>query len=580
MEPTFIHHENVKKGLDQIFGFTKESVTMSDPNIREMLSLIPITANGITLLDGIMGIGKGVSTRAIQKVFYGNEKIGLLQCDPNKRQEEALYETNVRSVTTYNYNDNQLQSTTQDFEFSPTAMDFVSQPIKFANEINRASKGLQDTLLRLFQEYELEYKGHIFKSPTPFIAIFDQNPVHMQNDGRKLEPALNDRIDIKLPMPAPSLFTIITTQTIKTSERTANTLPTLMNYEQMQEVFEDIRKVKIIPQDINLLSALTQMFFSCKHRKDIANEYFMENVTCQQCNFDNNLCKFVKYPIGQRFVESIEKFAKSRAWLNKRSIVNMDDLLFVMPFALNHRLELHPDVMSKFPDVYTWISEHAMKVIDEQTPTCETALKNYYKLLGEPDNKTFEELFDGARQNLVYVRTLASALEIQAKRSNEALNKTIEVLDSNPGKEQIEKLKEYLDKNGTLSIPTDKDMTIKVVNDATSSSIPGERYATILYNKDEIEKLLKLYEEQTEKVMTFSKNKYAKEVYPALLSVCPQSKTEKLNQSLTEDVELTIKSVKVKISHTDNVTVTLSSKKTEKLADLLNLIEPDDVTSE
>lgn len=574
MEPIFIHHDLVKEGLSQVFGFTKQSVIVSDPCLKEMLSLIPITPNGITLLDGIMGIGKGVSTAAIQKVFFGNEKIGLLQCDPNKRQEEALYETSVRSLTSYHYNGEQLLSTTQDFDFSPNAMGFVSQPVKFANEINRASKSLQDTLLRLFQEYELEYKGRIFKSPTPFIAIFDQNPVHMQNDGRKLEPALGDRVDIKLPMPAPSLFTIIKTQTIKTSDKTEDTLPTLMNYEQMKDVFADVSRIKITAKDINLLSALTQMFFSCKHRKDIANEYFMENINCQSCSFDNGLCKHVKFPIGQRFIESIEKFAKSRAWLDKRSTVSIDDLLFILPFALNHRLELQPDTLSKYPDTYTWIQEHAMKVLEEQRPTCETAISSYKTCLLTPNQAIFESMFEKARNNMIFVRTLASILENQALRSQEALQKTIEIMDANPGPEQIFQLKEYLGKNGTLEVPSDKEMHIKILNDATSSSLPGKHYGIILDNKSEIEKLLKLYGEQTDKTLVFSSSVYAKDVYPVLISMCPASKADTVNKSLTEDAEFTIQSVKINVSHTSSeVTVSLSSKNTTKLAHILEQIE-------
>jgi MoxR-like ATPase len=575
MEPNFEYHAEIKKGLSYIFGQTKQSAIILDPDIRKMISLIPITPNGLTLLNGIMGIGKGISTYAIQKVFFSNEKVGLLQCNPEKRAEESLYNTDVSSTTSYNYTNELLKSTDQTFNFSSSATDFVTQPVKFANEINRAPKSLQDTLLRLFQEYELEYKG-IHKSAVPFIAMFDQNPEHMQNDGRSLEPALNDRVDITLPMPAPTLFTIMTTQTIKTSTKTDDILPSLLTYDEMKFVFEDVEKVQVLPSDIHLLAALTQMFFACTHRKDIANESFLDNVDCAGCNFDNGLCKHVKFPLGQRFIESTIKFAKSMAWLDHRTHVTHEDLMFLLPFTLGHRIILQPEIMATYPDAYTWIKTHAMPKLEQQTPICKEALAIYLNLSTQPTKKLYDTLFEKARNNLLHVTILARILETQVIRSEEAKNKTLDVMESKPTAAQVENLKKYLDKNGILAIPNDKGIVAKVLNDATSSEMPEKNYAIILSNQEKILKLLELQEGINEKTLNFARADYAKTVYPILTGKCPASKMDILQKSLTVDISIKIRSVNLEITHVsgDEVSVHMTSKNSDHLVELVELIEP------
>ncbi len=48
-KPSFIHHDKITKGLEKIFGSTRESVKISDINVLEMLKLISITPNSISL---------------------------------------------------------------------------------------------------------------------------------------------------------------------------------------------------------------------------------------------------------------------------------------------------------------------------------------------------------------------------------------------------------------------------------------------------------------------------------------------------------------------------------------------------
>ncbi len=101
-KPSFVHHDKVIAGLNMIFGSTRESVKISDPNVLEMLRIIPITPNSISLLSGIMGTGKTSYAKAFTRVFFGKDELGVIKCDPDKTPHETLYGTDVAAETKYN----------------------------------------------------------------------------------------------------------------------------------------------------------------------------------------------------------------------------------------------------------------------------------------------------------------------------------------------------------------------------------------------------------------------------------------------------------------------------------------------
>ena len=573
--PNFIYHDLVMEGLGQIFnGKTKQSVVIPDPKIKKMICLIPLTANGISLFDGIMGIGKGVSTRAIHKVFYSDQKIGIIRCDPNKRPEETLFETDVKSNTDYTYDGDKIHSTTQVYDINPDAKEFIYCAIKFINEISRGSKAFQDRLLGLFEEGELEEKGQIFKSLKPDITILDQNPAHMQNNGHELEPALKDRADIKIPMPAPSISTIIATQTIKTSKTLPETLPAILTYSKMKEIYEDIAKVEINYDELSLFSVISQLFFTCKHRRDIANEYFLENINCNQCSFDNGICKYVKYPIGQRFMESTISFAKSKAWLEKRTTISMDDLMFILPFTLNHRITLQPDTLSSYPDAYTWITEYAIPELEKKKPMCAEMINSHQNIFINPTQKDYETIFERAKNNLLYTKNLIDTLRIHAIQSNATINKFIDLLNMNPDVDQIQQLKEEIGYRTLISVPLNQNHIINILNDITLNKDPQQNYTTLLKARENIEAMLKTYEEQNNKVIKYEIDIFASKVYPELASMCPASKIKTIQESLTKNTEITINSVVIKITRElRHVKVQLTCKNRDKLAMLVNALD-------
>ena len=554
--PSFINREIVQEGLDLIFGNVKESVRIPDEQIKQMLSLIPITPNGITLLRGIMGVGKGRFTNAFTKVFFGGEEVGMLQCDPNKTQQESLYGTNVETITDYTYDQSGcLVSTHEKFNFDPHSMKFVTHPVKFGNEINRSSKSLQDTLLRLFEEGELEYQGKIFESARPFITIFDENPAHMQNDGRELEPALSDRTDICISMPGPNLFTSLHIQQIKTSDTAEDKLPSLLTYNDMKEVFTDIEKVNVPGDVLFWISCISQIFFSCCNRRDIANGMFIDTMNCKSCEFDNDICSKIQYPIGQRHIESIIKFSKSLAWLNGHSSITYEDALTVLPFTLNHRLILSDDAMSNYEDTYLWIKLHALPIVNQQTGMYRKLMDDFSKTIKGHDSDALKNIANNVRSNLIHLQVFSEIIRIMKVKSDQDLQ-TIEKVNLNTAElKDIKKLEKELKNSATFAIPQNGfDNILEVVTEITKSDQTKQHYAAIMDNRAAMSLMIKEAIEMYKRKMDFTHEEYARSVYPKLVQMCSGSNNDidKLQETLSNDAELELMSVKVKVKRTAN----------------------------
>jgi MoxR-like ATPase len=441
VKPVFLHHEKVMEGLNRIFGSSKNSVRISDPDVLEMLRIIPITPNSISLLSGIMGTGKTTYAEAFIKVFFGKESLGMIKCDPEKTTHETLYGTDVASETIYNYDSQKtITGTREIFVFDPHALSFVTKPVKFANEISRSSKAVQDALLGLFQEGEIEYRGKIFKTEKPFIALLDQNPLHLQGMGaRELEPALIDRIDIMISLPTSNIFDDLAIQQNRESE---HMLTQILDYATMKLVYEDVERVRR-PLSIKFLTlTISQSLRACKYRKDISSPLFIESIDCMKCEYKNEICNSIDFPIGHRHLESILKFAASRAWLNKREEITIEDIMVVMPFALSHRLKLKAKAFMDSDSTYTWIREKALPYTIKQLSIYQEMLGEYIRTL-EGSKDALLTISRKSKDNLLYqqmILRISEQLLSQGNRELDALEQTLLKLKK-PNKSELEHAK-------------------------------------------------------------------------------------------------------------------------------------------
>ncbi len=384
--PTFKNRQLFLKGLQLIFSWWK-----GDPEIKEMLSISLLTKNSITLLSGTYGTGKTTFILSVMKVFFSD--VFEQQVKPIARIRDTLTEFDILLYIDIA----KLRQGIEHVEPRP----IVTSPFKFFNELQRGNPRLYNALLSLFAEKEVEYRGRVFKS-QPFVCFCDRNPHDVSS--HEIPKALWDRLDAHLYIKVLEVtenYELLTQKYVKTrTQRIIDALPKLMTSKDMMEIWEDVDKV-VVPESVTLFLALLGASFTCaKVDRSVTEPKF--RLPCDQCQYKGELCFKVREVWGVRWMESTIRFAKARAWLYGRAIVQLDDVLFVLPYTLNHRLVLRPEVESAYPNKIEFVKKVVIEEVIRKikAPVWIQAIKAYIE--AQKGNKDAEnELRQLAERDVV-----------------------------------------------------------------------------------------------------------------------------------------------------------------------------------
>jgi hypothetical protein len=161
-----------------------------------------------------------------------------------------------------------------------------------------------------------------------------------------------------------------------------------------------------------------------------------------KCEYKNEICNSIDFPIGHRHLESILKFAASRTWLNKREEITIEDIMVVMPFALSHRLKLKAKAFMDSDSTYTWIREKALPYTIKQLSIYQEMLGEYIRTL-EGSKDALLTISRKSKDNLLYqqmILRISEQLLSQGNRELDALEQTLLKLKK-PNKSELEHAK-------------------------------------------------------------------------------------------------------------------------------------------
>lgn len=189
--------------------------------------------------------------------------------------------------------------------------------ILLADEINRTPPKTQAALLEAMQEKRVSYGGKTYQLPKPFFVLATQNPVE-QSGTYPLPEAQLDRflMFIQVGYPSESEEREILRRTTGT---TSVTLQALMNADEIVELQQLVREVEISDSLLNYVTRLVR-----QTRPD-------------ETNLDT-VKKYTRWGAGPRAGQALILCAKSRALLSGRYSVTLDDIAFVAPAVLRHRV--------------------------------------------------------------------------------------------------------------------------------------------------------------------------------------------------------------------------------------------------
>jgi len=266
---------------------------------REVIELfmVALLCEGHVLIEDVPGVGKTMLARAIAISLGGEFK--RLQCTPD------LLPNDVTGVSIYN------QQTGQ-FEFRAGPI-FVN--ILLADEINRATPRTQSSLLEAMQEQTVTVDGVTRELPRPFLVLATQNPIEYEGTFPLPEAQL-DRFLMRISVGYPSL----------SDEKV------LLNHLQREHPISKLKQVVNGEQLISMQRQIWEVFVD-----ETLQEYIVKLVTATRGHPDLVL------GASPRASLALFKTAQALATLRGRDHVIPDDIKYLLPVTMAHRVIVRPE---------------------------------------------------------------------------------------------------------------------------------------------------------------------------------------------------------------------------------------------
>lgn len=283
--------------------------------------LLAVIAGGNVLLEGVPGLGKTHLVRVLSKVM--DLPFSRIQFTPDLMPAD-ITGTNILVRT----------ESGNEFRFQEGPL-FSS--IVLADEINRATPKTQAALLEAMQEHSVTVAGETRKLPEPYFVLATQNPVE-QEGTYPLPEAQLDRFMFKILVPFPSLEELggIMNLTVGESGKEARRV---MGAEELLAMRETARRVPIAASVQEF--ALKLVLATHPEREDAPETAW----------------KYLRFGASPRAAQAILSTARVRALNQGRYNVAFEDIRYVAPACLRHRLALNFAAVTEGKDMESIISE-------------------------------------------------------------------------------------------------------------------------------------------------------------------------------------------------------------------------------
>lgn len=288
MKSTVMYDEKIEKVLTNI-----NKVIIGKEDVA-LLSLVALLAEGHVLLEDVPGVGKTMLVRALAK---------SLDCDFKRIQfTPDLLPSDITGISIYNPKE-------MEFEFRGGP---ILGNIVLADEINRTSPKTQASLLEGMEEQSVTVDGTTMALNKPFFVMATQNPIEYEGT-YPLPEAQLDRFILKLNMGYPTFE-----EELEILQRTSRVHP-----------IEDITAVMTKEELIGI-------------QKDVKEVYIDENVKRYILKLVSLTRKNPSIFLGvsPRGSIALMRAAKAYAYIMGRDYVLPDDVKYLAPYVLAHRIIL------------------------------------------------------------------------------------------------------------------------------------------------------------------------------------------------------------------------------------------------
>jgi MoxR-like ATPase len=261
------------------------------------LLLTAFIAEGHVLLEDVPGTGKTVLIKALARSIDGQFR--RIQCNPD------LLPTDITGVSIFHPKE-------ETFLFRPGP---VMTNILLADEINRATTKTQSALLEAMEERHVTVDGECHNLPKPFLLLATQNPIDFEGT-YVLPEAQLDRFMMKFSLGYPDKSAEVRMVSSQSIHHPIDQLQPIASIDSIVDIQEQVKRV---------------------HVDDSITDYI---VTLVRKTREHAQLLLGASP---RATLALVHATQAYALLNEREYVIPDDVKYLAPYVLGHRMILHAE---------------------------------------------------------------------------------------------------------------------------------------------------------------------------------------------------------------------------------------------
>ncbi|MGC9521744.1 MAG: AAA family ATPase [Anaerolineae bacterium] len=281
------------------------------------LAVVGLLSRGHLLIEDVPGVGKTMLARSLSRSMGCS--FSRIQFTPD------MLPSDVTGVSIYN-------QATREFEFQPGP---IMSQIVLVDEINRATPKTQSALLEAMEERQVTVDGTTYPLPEPFVVLATQNPIEYEGT-YSLPEAQLDRFLMRINLGYPAMRDEIEVLDRQQFHHPVEDLQPVVSGEDLLAAQEQIRSIFVSPA---------------------VKEYIVRLVQKTRQHSD------VYLGASPRGSLTLYRTAQARAAMVGRDYALPDDVKFIAPYVLSHRLIISPS--ARLRDVH---SDEVVQAILEQLP--------------------------------------------------------------------------------------------------------------------------------------------------------------------------------------------------------------------